>query len=99
MKYLTLEQLKKQCIIDEDFTDDDTYLESIGLAAENLVEQQVNEDLEDIMAENDNEMPQSLIQAMLLLVEFFYANRGTDDDAKIPSAFYYICRLYRNYEN
>ena len=39
MRYLTLTDIKKQCVIDEDFHDDDLFLDSIGNSAEDYVEQ------------------------------------------------------------
>ena len=42
MNYLTIDELKKQCIIDLDFTEDDDYLAALGDTAEALVEQQID---------------------------------------------------------
>lgn len=98
MKYLTIEDIKRQCIIDSDFTDDDNYLEALGDAAEEMVEKQVNQSLDDIYTANDGKMPSPLVHAMRMMVEYLYANRG-GEDIQIPQAFYYFCQLYRNYSN
>lgn len=98
MKYLTVEQIKKQCVIDDDFYDDDEYLEALADTAEELVEQQIDNDLTDVVASNDGKMPAPLIHAMKMLVEFFYNNRGSDNVAQIPDAFFYMCKLYRTYK-
>ena len=51
MNYLTLEELKKQCVIDSDFTDDDEFLEMIGDAAEDMAEQLLDMPLYELEAE------------------------------------------------
>lgn len=91
MKYLKLEDIKRQCIIDFDFTDDDVYLESLGDTAENFVEQIGNLDLSDFA-----DVPPSLKHSMLLLCEYFYNNRGSDT-TDIPPLFYTMIKMYRNY--
>lgn len=97
MKYLTLEQIKHQCVIDQDFIDDDAYLEALGDTAEEIVERQVNQSLDDIYSSNDAQMPAPILHAMKLIVEYLYANRG-GEDVEIPKAFYYMCSLYRAYK-
>ena len=97
MTYLTLSMIKKQLVIDDDFTDDDEYLEALGDTAEELVEQQIDKSLADVLADNNNNMPAPLIHAMKMIVEYFYDNRGSAEN-EIPSAFYYICSLYRCYK-
>jgi len=96
MEYLTIEKIKEQCVIDADFTDDDTFLESIGNTAEQLVAQQIDMPLSEVVAKNDGELPAPLEHAMKLIVEYFYDNRGSDR-SQIPEAYFYMCRLYRNY--
>lgn len=95
MNYLTLEDIKRQCIIDFDFTDDDIYLESLGNTAEDFVEQIGNLDLSDIVG-CKGELPPSLKHSMLLLCEYFYNNRGSDT-TDIPPLFYTMIKMYRNY--
>lgn len=97
MNYLTIEKIKKQVIIDEDFHDDDEYLEALGDTAEELVEQQIDDDLFNVVAKNNGKLPSPLEHAMKMIVEYLYNNRGSDE-SEIPSAFYYMCQLYRNYK-
>jgi uncharacterized phage protein (predicted DNA packaging) len=97
MNYLTLSMLKQQLVIDADFTEDDEYLEALGDTAEELVEQQIDKPLVDVIADNNNKMPAPLLHACKMIVEYLYDNRGSSD-SEIPSAFYYICALYRNYK-
>lgn len=97
MKYLTIDQIKKQCVIDDDFFDDDEYLETLGDTAEELVEQEIDNNLIDVVAENGGVLPKPLQHAMKIIVEYFYNNRGSDDVAQIPDAFFHMCKLYRKY--
>lgn len=96
MKYLTIDALKKQLNIDDYFTEDDEYLEALGDTAEELVEQHVNVDLTSIISRANGVLPAPLKHAMKLIVEYLYDNRGSED-SKIPEAFYYMCKMYRNY--
>lgn len=96
MNFLTLEELKRQCVIDLDYHDDDNYLISLGDTAESLVEKQIDHNLFTVAAEHDGELPSPLKHAMKLIVEYLYSNRGSDTNG-IPEAYFYMCSLYRNY--
>lgn len=96
MKYITIEELKKQCVIDLEFKDDDEYLIALGETAEELVEQQIDLSLDDVVSKNDGKLPAPLKHAMKLIVEYLYNNRGSDE-SQIPEAYFYMCKLYRNY--
>lgn len=96
MRYLTLNALKDQLIINRDFTGDDELLESIGETVEDIVEQQIDKPLEDVVEDNNGVLPAPLIHAMKLLAEYFYDNRGSGEN-DIPDAYYYLCKLYRKY--
>lgn len=90
--------IKKQCIIDSDFTDDDKYLEMLGSASEKIIEEQINESIDSLVEKNDGTVPEPIIQAMLMTVEYLYDNRGSDQ-TDIPPVIMYLCKLYRNYKN
>lgn len=96
MNFLTLEDIKKQIVMDSDYTDEDQYLESLGDTAESLVEKQIDDNLFDVASEYDGELPKPLIHAMKMIVEYLYDNRGSAEN-DIPEAYFYMCRLYRNY--
>lgn len=96
MNYLTLEDIKNQIVMDIDYTDEDQYLESLGDTAESLVEKQINDKLCDVAAKHDGKLPSPLIHAMKMIVEYLYDNRGSADN-DIPNAYFYMCKLYRNY--
>ena len=96
MRYLTLTDIKRQLVIDADFTDDDAYLEALGETAEDIVEQQIDCDLADVVENNNSYMPAPLMHAMKMLVEYFYNNRGSDT-MEIPDSIFYLQKLYRHY--
>ena len=97
MRFLTIDELKKQCVIDADFNDDNEYLESLGETAETLVEQQIDKSLDDVVSDSDGILPAPLKHAMKMIVEYLYNNRGSDESS-IPEAYYYMCKLYRQYK-
>jgi len=96
MNFLTLEELKKQLIIDEDFHDDDNYLEMIGDTAEDFLQAHLCRDIYECVAENGGTLPNSLRHALRLLVDYFYSNqRGGNDESKdVPQAFYTLSKYY-----
>lgn len=99
MRYLTLELIKSQCIIDQEFTDDDTYLSHLGDVAEEAVENEIDNKLEEVVASNNGKLPAPLLQAMLIYVDYFYGlQRGSDgNNPDIPKAFLHLCAIYRNW--
>ena len=92
MNYISLQEIKKQCLIDQDFTEDDSYLEALGDAAEEKVNEHVGFTLDEIVAENGG-LPATLRLAMLLFVSYMYDNRGIEDK-EIPRAFASLCQAY-----
>jgi hypothetical protein len=98
MRYLTLEQIKKQCNIDSTYEGDDEFLELLAESAEDMVEQLLDCNLEELYAER-GEMPASIQHALRMLVDWMYSQqRGSSGEAiDIPTAIYQILKLYRNY--
>lgn len=95
MKYLTLEEIKKQCVVDDNFHDDDTFLEMIGESAEDMAEKLVNCSLDELTAEN-GELPPTIRHALRMLVDYFYSvNRGSSENTPdIPNAVNIMLKLY-----
>ena len=100
MKYLKLEDIKAQIVIEPSFTEDDALLTTMGNAAEDYVQELINKKLDIVAAENGGELPHLLYQAMLIMVDFFYSqNRGSETDSKIvPPVLDIIVKLYRNFK-
>lgn len=97
MTYLTLEDIKRQCRIEPEFTEDDNILEIYGDSAENFLEVHLNCALDDIVAENGGELPKCLYQALLLLVDYSYDNSGSGESREVPNAFWILCKPYQKY--
>lgn len=96
--YITKTQAKEHLQIDEDFMDDDNYILLLIQAAEDAVSHHLNIPLEHLL--KDGVLPASIIQAILLLIGNFYANRepvayGTV--VKIPYTVDYLLNLYKHY--
>lgn len=97
--YIQLYQVKKHLNIDEDFHDDDEYLMSLVEVAEKVVEKNIDTNLKKL-EDGDGFIPSPLIQAMLLLIGNFYANRESvafASTSEVPLSYNYLIDLYRNY--
>ncbi|MEE3443220.1 MAG: head-tail connector protein [Methanobrevibacter sp.] len=98
MKYLTLEEIKKQCTIDPQFDEDNEFLTMLGDSAEDMTEQLLDCSLDELASEKGG-IPATIRHAMRILVDYFYSvNRGSSENAPdIPSAVTLMLKLYRNY--
>jgi hypothetical protein len=103
MKYLTLKQIKDQLNIDQNFVDEDDFLNQLGDVAEEVVQLHVNSNLDDIIADNKGVLPKPLMQAMLLMCGNLYNNREmvsfSTKTLAIPYNFEYLLDFYKNYNN
>jgi hypothetical protein len=96
--YINLDQAKKHLNIDSDFTLDDLYILDLISVAEDVVCRNLNIALNELEA--GGQLPPAIIQAMLLMIGNFYANREPVSYgvmAKIPLSFEYLISLYRKY--
>lgn len=75
MKWLTLEQIKAQCRIESDFTDEDLLLTSYGNSAEGTILNLLNRSYYDLI-EQYGAIPQDIINASLMLVDVWYQHRS-----------------------
>lgn len=98
MQFLTLDQIKKQCVIPEDYHDEDEFLEMIGDSAEDMTSALLDCDLNEIIDNNGN-LPATIQHALRMLTDYFYAvNRGSADEGKeIPMTVFNMLKLYRSY--
>ena len=99
MRYLLIDDIKKHLNIDPWYHDDDYYIATLGDAVEDIVERHIDDNLKGLEDKN-GQLPQPLIQAMLLLIGHFYANResvafGTPHE--VPLAYQYILQLFQRY--
>ncbi len=83
MKFLTLEDIKAQCRIEPDFTDEDKLLEKFGAAVENTLLRSVNRTYEGLLqkfGEDDGKggvtVPSDFYVAALMLTKHLYEHRG-----------------------
>ena len=100
MRYLTLDQIKKHLNIDSDFTEDDSYLESLEIVAVELIQKHIDHSL--TLLEVDGQLPLSLQQGILLCIGNFYNNRESVAYAsthEIPSNLQWILDLYQYYDS
>ena len=100
MNYLTLTVIKKHLNIDVDFTEDDTYLEALGTAVEDVVSKYIDYPLEQL-EDSEGNLPKALVFAMLLWIGTIYAVRESVSSVNyntIPNSFEMLCDLYRDYK-
>lgn len=95
MRYLTLNEIKKQCVVDQDFHEDDEFLTMIGNAAEDMASKLINCRLDEVVADN-GELPATIRHALRMLVDYFYSvNRGSSENTPdIPNAVIIMLKLY-----
>ncbi|WP_222864751.1 head-tail connector protein [Serratia marcescens] len=103
MSLLTLDEIKQQCRIEPDFTEDDTLLTSIGDAAQVRTETRINRKLyASEVPPTDPDglvLPDDIKQALLLLVGYWYENRVAVNDfeqTEAPLAFNWLVDPYRH---
>ncbi len=97
--YVTLEEAKKHLNIDDSFKDDDSYINSLILVAEDAIEKNTDIALNEQM--EGDKLPPSVIHSILLLVGNLYANREATTYSSIsdvPYSFKYLVNLNRNFQ-
>ncbi|WP_234099674.1 head-tail connector protein [Enterobacter roggenkampii] len=102
MSLLTLEEIKQQCRVELDFTEDDELLTAIGDAAQTRTETRINRKLyEKEVPDTDPDgllLPDDVKQALLLLVGYWYENRVAVNDfeqSEAPLAYNWLVDPYR----
>lgn len=100
MKYLTLKLIKQHLNMNQDYSEEDDYLEMLGGCVEEVVEKHIDDSLEAISEKNGGKLPLPLIQACLLLLGTYYSNRENiayNNTIEVPMTFTYLLNLYKNY--
>ncbi|NDO83917.1 hypothetical protein CJP72_25235 [Citrobacter sp. NCU1] len=100
---LTLDEIKQQCRIEPDFTEDDDLLNQIGSAVQIRTETRINRKLyADEVPVPDPDgliLPDDIKQAMLLLVGYWYENRLAVNDfeqSEAPLGYNWLVDPYRH---
>lgn len=96
MKFLTLEQIKAQCRIEEDFTLEDTKLTLYGDSAEQVVFNMCQRPYEDFI-ETYGAIPQDVVHAALLLVTASYEHNAAvsmQNLSMVPYGFDMLIKPY-----
>ena len=96
MKWLTIEDIKKQLRIEPGFTDEDTLLNSYGEAAEDTLLNYLNRPYLDII-ERYGKVPLPLVQASLMLVDVSYQHRSPINVTNISLVPYTFDLLVKPY--
>lgn len=100
MNHLTLKLIKEHLNLDNDFTMDDEYLSMLGGVVETVVERHIDDSFAYLANANGGKLPTPLIQAMLLLLGTYYANRehiAFNANYEVGNSYTFLIDLYRNY--
>lgn len=100
MNHLTLKLIKEHLNLDNDFTLDDAYLSNLGDVVETVVERHIDDSFVYLASGNGGKLPTPLIQAMLLLLGTYYANRehiAFNANYEVGNSYTFLIDLYRNY--
>lgn len=101
---LTLDEIKMQCRLDNDFSDEDRLLELLALAAEAKATTYLNRNLyktNDEIPEPDEDgmvITEDIRLGMLMLVSHWYENRSSVTEiekSETPMAFYFLLESRR----
>ena len=98
--YISLAQVKQHLLIDTDFVEDDAYILQLIEVAGDVVSKHLDIALDELEAGGN--LPPAIIQAMLLMIGNFYANRESVSygaATEIPLSYRYLIGLYKNYNN
>lgn len=101
---LSMDEIKAQLRLDEDFTDEDSLLALLGQAVQSRTENFLNRRLYATAADIPEDDPDGLVipdkvrLALLLLVTHFYENRSTVTEVEkveLPMSFNWLVGPYR----
>lgn len=99
-KYISLDEAKKQCNIDLEYTGDDDLITDIILDVEDISASDLCIPLADL--EVDDKLPRTIIRAMLLLIASYYKNRENEvnngESAQLENGYRRLISNYRKYD-
>lgn len=100
-KYATLEMAKRHLNIEDTFTDDDSYINSLIDVAEEKVAKELCMDVDSLATlGSGNTIPPTILQAILLSIGGYYTNREDITAIQTRPLEYgvkYLTQLYRDY--
>ena len=98
-QYITLEEIKKQLNIDQEYHGDDEFLELIGESAEDITANLIDMSLDELVSIY-GVMPAGVRHCMRMLCDYAYSQqRGSSAESNdIPSSIITILKLYRNFK-
>lgn len=101
MKYVTLDMAKRHLNIEPSYTDEDPYIETLITVAEEKTAKELCVSVDDLaIIDGGKTIPTPLVQAMMLCLGAYYANRENLASAnlkEIPQGARYLVELYRDY--
>lgn len=100
MAYVELQLVKRHLNIEEEFVEDDEYINELIDAAEAVVSKDICTELKTLVDEESKKIPAPLRQCILLMVGQFYANRepvAFAQSSEVPLSYSHLVSLYRNY--
>lgn len=97
-QYITLEEIKKQLNIDQEYHGDDEFLEMLADSAEDMASNLLDCSLDELVAEK-GDLPAGVRHCLRMLVDYMYSqNRGSSGESiDIPNTVYLILKLYRQF--
>lgn len=99
--FIEISDIKKHLNIDEEFLDDDEYLEYLISVAEDALSKHIDKNLQEVADENGGELPAVLMHAMKLFIGDMYQSRESTsfggNATEIPFSYTYLASLYKNY--
>lgn len=97
MRYLLIEDIKAQLVIEHD--EDDGLLERLGRVAERALEQHIKQPIEDILV--NGQVPEDAYHAMLMHVATLYEYRQTETltatPHPLPLGYDFLVTPYKKY--
>lgn len=101
MAYVTLDMAKRHLNIELSYTDEDSYIEALIAVVEEKTAKELCVSAEELATiDGGKAIPAPLVQAMLLCLGAYYANRENTASAnlkEIPQGAKYLVDLYRDY--
>lgn len=101
MAYVDLQLVKRHLNVEDDFTEDDEYIELLVSVAEEKVAKELCVAVEDLVAiDGGKDIPAPLKQAILLSVGGYYEYREeitTIQSRPLEQGVKYLTSLYRDY--